>query len=829
MPIATDWFIDYNNKLIVHASVEIPYDAQTATFNVGATLTGGTSSATALIVADTDSGATGTLHVAYVTGTFADNETITDNGIVPGSATSDILNGVTTKTATYTSRALYSFLQDTFDELGQMDDTVPMSAQTPTEFTLINGWFIDDESTKFLTGGAITTSGYTDEIRILTLSSGGYTSALNSDIGKTVTGGTTGDTGKLLHFNNTTRKWWVRSDVAGAGGDEFDNGTEAITIASGTGAGTMSAVSVTGEDLYANIYTLGTIATDPNPVTYVFQNSAAISEWWGRGDAQAHIDVVIKVQEADSAIGDGSVTVFTRHFGDLYDHFNITLTTGGRNAVPLATATDLNNIDSGEITIAYESQAGGNFTLNNFVRDTTTGAYGEILADDDQGTTGTLKIGNIVIGTGGSGDFTATNTIQETTNGLATGDTAVSATISAAGVSAVVRGYNNIKIYFVNATLPYNSGSTAPTVGETITGATSGATAIVLSYTLTSGTFGGGDAAGVLTLANWDSTAFQAEDLNGSTSGANFASATAAQTIVASTTKAFEQGTAYPYNVIVDCAGRTMAQVYEWFKYVTRENANSTQPNYVVMYRVNDAATAVVEEDGEEYISAQTTYTPVKASPFGTLAGGKLFGARGVWVENMATADRQNFQLIDSNGTTRTPPNFITITVNSVVSGDKVTVFRTSSGSTINKSYFTSGAGNTSGGSSFTVTGSIPSDTPNTGYIRVVDVSDTSVNRERRYAYSSWTGSVFTLSGATTLDRAYVDATDTAYVPYYDEVSANTSVSVTVIYNAEQTVLTRVRRYNGAGDSILPFQITGTVGSTGYTVAAIRTSDTIVT
>ena len=47
-------------------------------------------------------------------------------------------------TTIYSVNALYSYLQDTFDELTQMDDTIPMSAQTPTEYTLINGWFMNE-------------------------------------------------------------------------------------------------------------------------------------------------------------------------------------------------------------------------------------------------------------------------------------------------------------------------------------------------------------------------------------------------------------------------------------------------------------------------------------------------------------------------------------------------------------------------------------------------------------------------------------------------------------------------------------------------------------
>jgi hypothetical protein len=47
---------------------------------------------------------------------------------------------------------------------------------------------------------------------MLVLASGGYTNAVASDIGKTVTGGTTGDTGELLDYDNTNYKWLIRID-----------------------------------------------------------------------------------------------------------------------------------------------------------------------------------------------------------------------------------------------------------------------------------------------------------------------------------------------------------------------------------------------------------------------------------------------------------------------------------------------------------------------------------------------------------------------------------------------------------------------------------------
>ena len=173
-------------------------------------------------------------------------------------------------TTVYSANALYTYIMNTFDELEQMDDTVPMSAQTPTDYTLINGWFVDDESFKYLKGGAVKTDGHLNDIRILTLTSTDYVNAVSGDIGKTVTGGSTGDTSKLLSYNNTTRKWWVRMDDSG---DLYDDNDESMTISSGTGAGNMSAISVTGEHLWANIYTLGTIEQHTNEEQiYVIQN-----------------------------------------------------------------------------------------------------------------------------------------------------------------------------------------------------------------------------------------------------------------------------------------------------------------------------------------------------------------------------------------------------------------------------------------------------------------------------------------------------------------------------------------------------------------------------
>lgn len=56
----------------------LKYDAQSGAFTVGLTVTGGTSSATGVILADDDDGTTGILTLVNVTGTFVNDEAITD-------------------------------------------------------------------------------------------------------------------------------------------------------------------------------------------------------------------------------------------------------------------------------------------------------------------------------------------------------------------------------------------------------------------------------------------------------------------------------------------------------------------------------------------------------------------------------------------------------------------------------------------------------------------------------------------------------------------------------------------------------------------------------
>jgi len=528
----------------------------------------------------------------------------------------------TSGTTRYTANELYSWMMDLFDDSTQMDDTVPMSAQTPNEYTLINGWFMPDATFDYFYQGAIRTTGldaatYTNGVYRMTHQAGGYTNCVAGDIGKTVTDGTRN--GVLLAYNNTTREWYVRRGTGTAW-------TGACTITAGTGAGTITGSVLTGEDIWANFYTLGTVESDA--VVYWLQGSTAIAALGGTALSytSGHADQLIRTTKNGTAISASAVTAFVRNNAaanaDLYDHFSATATaTGGRNPVPVATAPDTND-------------------------------------------------------TGGAS------------------------------------GYTDVTITF--------SGTTA--------------------------------------------------DVDGN-------------------------GTADPYDVTVDGAGRTVAQVYERLKYMTRRGETTTFGGV----------------QGQFYISVNpATYAIVKPAPFGSFAGGKFFGARGILLTDVS--DPNNRVLIDANGVTRTPPVSVSVTVNSIVSGDRILVARsTGSNSTaVNKAQFTL-AGVHSSSATVTVNEAVAADIPDTGVLRIADARYTYTSVNRSTKVFSGVSPVVSAAGATPL-----------YNPILDDLAAATSMTMAQVRVGDYDVVARVRK-----KGILPFEQPGVVGSGGLTISAIRTTDTI--
>lgn len=121
----------------------------------------------------------------------------------------------------------------------------------------------------------------------------------------------------------------------------------------------------------------------------------------------------------------------------------------------------------------------------------------------------------------------------------------------------------------------------------------------------------------------------------------------------------------YNYEVEIDCAGRPLAQVYEYLKYVTSYDYYAT----------------LNSEPGYDYRNAsESTYSNVdsKQAPFGTYAGGKFFGAQGVFLTNMDGLDGNNYELIDTNGNPRTPPLTVVYSITNIQPGTEVRLYQVS-------------------------------------------------------------------------------------------------------------------------------------------------------
>ena len=687
-------------------------------------------------------------------------------------------------TTVYSVNQLYSWLMDTFDEQGAMDDEVPISAQTPNAYTMTNAWFIDDESTQYLKEGAITTDRGEAKIALVTLQESAYTSCIASDIGKQVQDDTT-EIGALLAYNNTTRKWWIRTVST------VTNGSS-MTITSGTGAGTSSAFDNTGEDLFANVYTLGTIESGTD--IYIYQAGAKITAWWSAG----HIDILVKVKEFGSEIDEANITVYGRVYTDFYDYFEIDLSAGGRNAVPLATADDLDN----QTTVA---------TVLNL--------------------TDTIKV-MFVNGTipysGASGDSPVKHKVI---HGQTSHATAFILNDSSPFVLANIEGtFQSSEVIEILEEVPFDAQTVLfTTLGQTIT---SGSAGTGLLRRVTQDPQGVGTE-GILYLSGVSGTFADNDSLTGSTEGsATQNGAIATNTFTANTTATVTFADTYdrdldngngsqPYNIIIDLNGQTVASLYEYVKAVCRRTST------IKAYPTNGSDTVYVY-NGEFYQKADTTYTQVKkASPLGAFAGGKYFGARGVWIEDMSGTDSESYSLIDALNVAQNPPTSATIKVVAMVSStDRVLVCEsTGSGSVLLKKNQYTMTTQSISVDYVCVSGAIADDAPSTGVVRVVYDYGLGTEGEDIYTYTSIDRSgaddKYMISGVTA--RAY-DSGDRAYNPFIDAVADGSGEKEVILKysGGSKYIVTRVRQ-----KGYIPFQVAGSFTSGLTTITSIRTTDGI--
>jgi len=266
----------------------------------------------------------------------------------------------------------------------------------------------------------------------------------------------------------------------------------------------------------------------------------------------------------------------------------------------------------------------------------------------------------------------------------------------------------------------------------------------------------------ILYAENTSGTPDNTGQLVGATSSATYTpTSTSAQTTI---NKDLNNGAGpQPYNCVVDCAGRVVLQTYQYLKYICAHNSTAT---------INGDA-------GEEYRSAKETdgYTDLKQAPFGSFAGGTLFGARGIWLEDYATA---SFSLIDADGDLQNPPNYQKAKVSHAdLNGCQVLIAERSGASIIKNQYTIQSTTS----NSITVTAAIDANkVPQSGKLRVADTV---------YSYTSFSSSTF---NGVSPDPS--SETGDLYVPQLDLLADATSEeSDNLILATTFDVKIRVRKY----------------------------------
>jgi len=724
----------------------------------------------------------------------------------------------------YTMNELYSAMQNLQDEPDTVDDGTAFFADTPVEYTIgkidandNDPFYITFNLMERITGGSLRSTGWARSEGSNTgivIVKGTNVSMVAGDIGTAVTGGTDGS-GTLLEIieGGLGDFLVIRPDDSTAGSSFHGSGGSQTITATSTNTFTQSVDQTTGEMIWANLYSLGTI--DPNVHIYVYQgerlttdasnrvysvNETAL-DYWGNG----HFDVCVPTKDILTAawpiIDGGYLRVYARKGGDLFSSFEAatSTTSGGRNPIPLQTSLDLDAGYSGDSgrghgtsKISFTGAVSGGPFINGEVIQQTTGT--------NAGARGILDLTNSTVTSGGELVYWV---IAET---------------DAAG--------------------NYGGALTAFESGETIQGQTSSASV----------TTDGAPAADGPADSTW------------------FTNSVAPSIAFANTTADIDNDTNNEfYGITIDCNQNPLTEVYQWMKYVcqygqitggvietaesgvqgeeynggtayfTYTTINGTinegeyvhqgtsargviishdTTNKIVLLRSTRGSFAsgvdVYDEADTDYFAASGlvagNFAAATSAPLGTFAGGTYFGARGVLLIDYIAADENSFILYDIGGTSRQRPLSIVIAVTNVWGNartlddaDLVAVYPlTGSGGDIDKDptdavYAMNCNGGEAKGDTTLAVDSIPVWAPSSGGGRIVLIDDDDDRQEYVLRYSSYDAGTdtYTLANidiasltsgtATTLNEtgAFTNAKrgDLVYNHDLDEVSYITKIA----------------------------------------------------
>lgn len=562
---------------------------------------------------------------------------------------------------------LYSAIQDNIDEPSFMIARNPMTAETPELYTMRNGWFIDARSTEWLDGSAIQTNGWAANI-IAAISFDATTMFVAADIGRTITGTSTTDSGVILGFDdrfslNDQGVVYIRPDDPAT--DLFDNATEAYTVGGSSAAGSFTVVfdaggARSGENRIANPFTLG--AAVVNTEFYIYQDSIRVVsrevnpterlQFWDTDTTveEGHIDILLTVQEAGTLIDSGLINIYARRPTSFFDHFQSNQSGGTRTPVPISQGNDNLNDSDGNRAMTVTGLS-GNFSVGDRIEDDSDPTIRAFLTFVSGSDFEYYLIGDPL------NDFTAAFTLSNLDDtGTATAATPTDVNGALPAGMSVSFGQTSVDIGNGAGPRPYgitidvNSQPLAdmykhickflPMRGETATlnnepGETYKGAAIRVDYESQAG---GAWSEGTLIFGQDSTPQPIARIIADDDQGAN-------GILILSSIKGIFGDT----EQIGDAATSPT---------VTANLTTATQVN----------------------IAGQTP----KRSPFGDLAGGNFFGAISVVLINVAGGEATNFQLIDNLGVTQIPPSVISVAVASILARSEGTVTSADAGSVLN-------------------------------------------------------------------------------------------------------------------------------------------------
>jgi hypothetical protein len=669
----------------------------------------------------------------------------------------------------YTMNQLYSAMQTLQDESTTIDDGACFFADTPTEYTIgkidqgdNDPWYIQFDLMEKITGGALRTTGWqrvtstNTGIICVPVDSGGTIVA--ADEGFTVSGATDGS-GTLLEFIDTqgTLDYLIIRPDDDTAASDFTTVDQVITSSRGafTAVQWDNANSTTGEMVWANVYSIGTI--EPSVHMYIYQGAAlttdardrvyswnsATLDWYTGG----HIDTTVALKNIESTTWDiidgGYVNVYARKGGDFYSSFEVqnSITSGGRNPAPINTSVDADQSHGTKSVSFVGAVSGGPFVDGEIIRDTTTNGRGILDLTNSTVTSG----GELVYFPISEDDGTGT-TVGGALTAIGNGNTVQGATSSASVTT------NGAPADDGAASSAWFTSATAPTISFTAT------------------------------LADIDNDSIDEY-----------------------------------YGIVVDCNANPLTEVYQWLKYIAQygittgdiataesgidgqeyigatayfeytsitgtigEGESVTQAtsgatgvilshdttNNIVLLRSTRGAfqdgLQIDADDDADFFGAASlvaaNFAANTASPFGTLpGGGTFFGARGVLIQDYLAADENKFSLIDIEGVTNVRPQSITLEISNLVGaaessneGDLATMFRlTGAGGDIDKTEYDVTGTPAAGDATLAVSTAITDDTVASGRLVILVDPGLATAQEYTVRFSSWATSTFTLANTT--------------------------------------------------------------------------------